>query len=129
MSTHRIRKAKEKGLCVVIATTPLLPMVATIERLKRAEISDFSYDFITSYENMKYTKSNLLYYKQVLESIGHTAKNCMMVGDEDKDMVAKKLGLTTFLVSNSFTNIFTNLSQTTPNPDYSGTLNDLIKML
>ena len=53
----------------------------------------------------------------------------MMVGDEDKDIVAKKLGLTTFLVSNSFTNIFTNLSQTTPNPDYSGTLNDLIEML
>ena len=104
-------------------------MVATIERLKRAEISDFSYDFITSYENMKSTKSNLLYYKQVLESIGHTAKNCMMVGDEDKDMVAKKLGITTFLVSNSFPNIFTNLSQTTPNPDYSGTLNDLIEML
>jgi hypothetical protein len=122
LPTHRIRKAIEKGLCVVIATTPLLPMVATIERLKWAEISAFSYDFITSYENMKSTKPNLLYYKQILEAIVYKAKNC-------KDMVAKKLGLTTFLVSNSFTNIFTNLSQTTPNPDYSGTLNDLIKML
>jgi len=121
-----IQKAIEKRLCIVIATTPLLPMVATAERLQWADIADFSYNLITSYENMKSTKPNLLYYKQILEVIGHTAKNCMMVGDEDKDMVAKKLGLTTFLVSSPSTNLS---NPSTPRPDYTGTLNDLVEML
>jgi len=120
-----IQKIIEKKLCVVIATTPLLPMIAAFERLKWADIADFSYNYITSYENMKSTKPNLHYYKQILEVIGYTAKNCMMVGDEDKDMVAKKLGLTTFLVSSPSTN----LSPSTPDPDYTGTLNDLIELL
>ena len=119
-----VQKAIEKGLRVIIATTPLLPMIATIERLKWAGISDFPYDFIATYETMKSTKPNLLYYKQILETINCNAKNCMMVGDEDKDMVAKRLGLTTFLVSNS-----NNKCQTTLSPDYKGTLYDLIEML
>jgi hypothetical protein len=48
-----------------------------------------------------------------------------MVGDEDKDMVAARLGMKTFLVQSPNTKI----GSDTPEPDYQGTLADLEKII
>ena len=114
-----------KGYDVVIATTPLLPEIAIIERLKWGDIADFPFKLITSYENMKATKPNLLYFKQILSIIEQPANSCIMVGDEHKDMVAAKLGILTFLVPSPETN----LNSSTPTPNFEGTLLDLIDLL
>ncbi|TFF90644.1 MAG: HAD family hydrolase [Promethearchaeota archaeon] len=111
----------DKGYDVVIATTPLLPKTAIEQRLEWAGVDDFPYKLITSYENMKATKPNLLYYKQILEIIGHPVEKCLMVGDEDKDMVAAHLGIHTFLVPSPETK----LKPSTPKPNFQGNLNDL----
>jgi FMN phosphatase YigB (HAD superfamily) len=66
-----------------------------------------------------------LYYEQILDTIGFPAEACLMVGDEDIDMVAAYLGCATFLVPSARTE----LTPTTPEPTYRGTLADLITLL
>jgi len=116
-----MKTAFKKGFDVVIATTPLLPEIAIRQRLEWAGIAAFPYKLITTLENTRANKSNLLYYKLILEIIDHPAEACMMVGDEDKDMAAAKLGIYTFLVQSSNTE----LDPSTPEPNYRGTLKDL----
>ena len=120
-----IQIAFDKGYDVVIATTPLLPETAVKQRLEWAGIASFPYRLITSYENSRANKPNLLYYKQILETIGYPAEACLMVGDENKDMVAARLGIKTFLINSPQTE----LDPTTPEPNYHGTLTDLGALL
>lgn len=111
----------EKGFDVVIATTPVLPLTAIEQRLNWAGVGDFNYKLITHIENMRANKPNLLYYEQIIEFLGYSPENCLMVGDEDKDMVASKIGCYTFLVHSSNTDI----TSETPKPTFQGALNDL----
>jgi HAD superfamily hydrolase (TIGR01549 family) len=120
-----IQTAFNKEYKVVIATTPVLPLTAIEQRLDWAGIGDFQYDLITSIENSYATKPNLLYYKLIFKSLNLSAKECIMVGDEDKDMVCAKLGSQTFLVNSPNTN----LNKETPEPTFSGELKDLLELL
>ncbi|MFX1393701.1 MAG: HAD family hydrolase [Promethearchaeota archaeon] len=113
--------AFEKGYEIVIATTPLLPETAIKQRLEWAGLADFPYNLITTLENTRANKPNLLYYKGILETIDRPPEACIMVGDEDKDMIAANLGIYTFLVQSSNTE----LNSSTPKPNYRGTLVDL----
>ena len=122
-----IQKAFDRGYDVVIATTPLLPATAIEQRLEWADVADFPYRLITTLENSYSTKSltHLLYYEQILDKIGYPAESCLMVGDEEKDLVAKRAGLVTFLVESPYTRHNINI----PEPDYQGTLKDLKKLI
>lgn len=117
----------EKGYDVVIATTPLLPEIAIKQRLDWAgvPVEKFPYKLITSIENTSANKPNLLYYKSIADTIGILPHNCLMVGDEEKDMIAARIGMKTFLIQS----INTELGSDTPEPDYHGTLGDLEKLL
>jgi FMN phosphatase YigB (HAD superfamily) len=120
-----VRAAFERGYDVVIATNPLFPATAIQQRLEWAGVADFAYQLVTTYENSRAAKPNLLYYEQILETIGHPAPACLVVGDEDIDMVAAHLGCPTFLVPGPRTD----LASTTPEPTYRGTLADLAALL
>ena len=110
----------DKGYDVVIATTPLLPATAIEQRLEWAGVANFPYRLITTIENSHSTKSltHLLYYEQILDRIGYPAESCLMVGDEDKDMIAKRLGMQTFLI----TGRNKEFSPDIPEPTYKGSL-------
>ena len=120
-----IQSAFNKGYKVVIATTPVLPLTAIEQRLEWAGIGDFPYDLITSIENSYATKPNLLYYQLIFKYLNFSAEECIMVGDEDKDMVCASLGSKTFLVNSPNTNLSTN----TPEPTYKGSLKNIIDLL
>jgi len=120
-----IQTAFNKDYKVVIATTPVLPLTSIEQRLDWAGIGDFPYDLITSIENSCATKPNLLYYELIFKYLNLSAKECIMVGDEDKDMVCAKLGSQTFLVNSPNTN----LKPETPKPTYEGILKDLMNLL
>lgn len=88
-----------KGIETIIATNPVFPLIAIKERLNWVGIDGYEYKLITSYENMKYCKPNLHYYKQILMELNAKPEDCLMVGnDMQEDMVASKLGMKTFLV-------------------------------
>lgn len=120
-----VQKAFEKGYKVAIATTPLLPEIAVQKRLEWADVGDFDYDLITSYEFVSATKPNLKYYGEIAEILDLKPEQCLMVGDEAKDMVAANLGCSTFLIRSQNTE----LSPETPKPDYEGDLGNLQKLL
>lgn len=120
-----VQTAFNKDYKVVIATTPVFPLTAIEQRLDWAGIGDFPYDLITSIENSCATKPNLLYYQLIFKYLNLSAKECIMVGDEDKDMVCANLGSQTFLVNSSNTK----LRPETPEPTFSGELKDLIDIL
>ncbi|MFO7796615.1 MAG: HAD family hydrolase [Promethearchaeati archaeon] len=120
-----VEKAFNEGYKVVIATTPVLPEVAIKQRLEWAGVSAFDFDLITSFEHVSATKPNLLYYKEISQIIDVPLEKCIMVGDEDKDMVAANIGCKTFLITSSNTN----LKPETPEPNYKGTLSDLKQLL
>lgn len=120
-----MRKTVEKGYLRVIATNPLFPEVATMQRLKWAGLADFEFALVTTYENSRATKSSLKYYQDILDYIGLPAESCLMVGDQHWDLIAANLGMQTFLVSGSNTD----LQEDTPTPTYRGTLADLINLL
>lgn len=97
--------AKEKGLNVVLATSPIFPAVATHARLRWTglEPSDFSY--ISTYENSHYCKPNPKYYTELLDKLGLSPEECIMVGnDTSDDMPALSLGMKLFFITDTLIN-------------------------
>jgi FMN phosphatase YigB (HAD superfamily) len=122
-----VQTAFDKDYDVVIATTPLLPATAIEQRLEWAGIADFPFHLVTTLENSFATKSisNLLYYEQILNRIGHPPEACLMVGDEAKDLISARLGIHTFLINSPYTKLDIDI----PKPNYRGTLDDLNNLM
>lgn len=120
-----VQLAFDLGYDVAIVTNPLFPATATEQRMAWAGVADFAYRLVTTYENSRATKPNLLYFEQVLEAIGHRPEASLVVGDEDMDMVAAHLGCRTFLVPGPRTK----LAATTPPPTYEGTLAEVGELM
>ncbi len=122
-----IQTAFDRGYDVVIATMPILPRTAIEQRLEWAGVADFPYRLITTIENCCATKSltHLIYYEQIVNRIGYSAENCLMVGDEERDIIAGRLGMKTFLITQNNKK----LGPEIPDPTFKGTLSDLKPLL
>lgn len=91
---------KDAGKTLVLATNPLFPSIATEKRMAWAGL--FPSDFLcyTTYENSKHCKPNLAYYTDILQAIGCSPEECLMVGnDVGEDMIARELGMQVFLLT------------------------------
>lgn len=96
---------KNKGYQLVVATNPIFPEVATLERLQWAGVNPEDFSMITTYENSCYSKPNLNYYKFLLKILDKDPEDCLMVGnDVHEDMCAKQLGLDVFLIDDCIIN-------------------------
>jgi HAD superfamily hydrolase (TIGR01549 family) len=95
-----IKVLKEKGYKIIIATNPLFPKIATHTRLKWAGLDIDDFEMITTYENHRYCKPNLNYYKEILNKISKKPEECMMVGNDVKeDMCTMDLAMDTYLIN------------------------------
>lgn len=96
-----VNTLKEKGYNVVIATNPLFPRKAIIHRINWAGFKEEDFSYISSYESNHYCKPQIQFYEEVLKDIDKTPAECMMVGnDVEEDLVAGKLGMETYLITN-----------------------------
>ena len=94
-----IAALKEKGFRVALATNPIFPSIATEKRMQWAGLNKDDFELFTTYENSRYCKPNLEYYKDILAQLDVSAEECLMVGnDVSEDMVAEKLGMKVFLM-------------------------------
>ncbi|SCY66107.1 FMN phosphatase YigB, HAD superfamily [Alkaliphilus peptidifermentans DSM 18978] len=90
---------KTKGYNLIVATNPLFPQVAIHKRIQWAGLDPADFSFITSFEEMHYCKPQLQFYREILENIKQPPEKCMMVGNDiEEDMIAKKIGITTYLI-------------------------------
>lgn len=94
-----VRRLKEKGYTVAVATSPMFPVVATHTRMAWAGLNPDDFALVTTYENCTSAKPNPAYYLEVLEKIGKQPENCLMVGnDVEEDMGVVQLGMQGFFL-------------------------------
>lgn len=99
-AARAVRAIKARGMQVIVATNPFFPNVATESRIRWTGLEPEEFELYTTYENSRFCKPNLDYYREIMEKQGLKAEECLMVGnDADEDMVAEKLGMKTFLVT------------------------------
>ena len=96
---------KQKEIHVVLATNPIFPAIATEKRIGWAGLVTEDFELYTTYENSKYCKPNLEYYKEIVNKLDVKPEECLMVGnDVGDDMVAEKIGMKVFLLTDCLIN-------------------------
>lgn len=93
------------GLRCVLATNPVFPAVATRKRISWAGLAPEDFELYTTYENSRFCKPNIAYYEEILEKLNLKGEDCLMVGnDVGDDMIAEKLGMKVFLLTDCLIN-------------------------
>ena len=104
-SAQVIKALREKGYRLVLATNPLFPAVATQSRIRWAGLDAQDFEWVTTYENASFCKPNVKYYEEIVAKLGLNPERCLMVGnDVGEDMIAGKLGMKTFLLTDCLIN-------------------------
>ena len=104
-AVHMVDKAYQRGYTVAIATNPLFPLTAILQRLEWAGLSPQKYPFslIPSYETAYFAKPNPAFFTEILSRLGWPEGPVVMVGDNFEHDIApaRILGLGTFWITNS----------------------------
>ena len=96
---------KDRGFRVALATNPFFPAIATEKRMRWAGFEPSDFEFYTTYENSSYCKPNVKYYEAIAKKMGVEPNECLMIGnDATEDMVAEKLGMSVFLITDCLIN-------------------------
>lgn len=91
---------KQKGYTLVIATNPMFPKIAIEKRISWTGLNREDFSYVTSFENNHYCKPQPQFFSEILSDIKKKPEECMMVGnDAQEDMVAKALGIQTYLIT------------------------------
>lgn len=105
LAAELVAALKQKGYRLVLATNPLFPATATRQRTRWAGLDSGDFALVTTYENSRHCKPNTAYYQDILDQLGLKPEQCMMVGnDVGEDMVAGKLGMETYLLTDCLIN-------------------------
>ena len=105
ISKMLIKTLKDKGYRLILATNPLFPIEAVVERMSWVGLTADDFEYITTYENSSYCKPNPKYFAEILEKLNLKAEDCLMVGNNTvEDMAAQKVGIKTFLVTDALEN-------------------------
>lgn len=116
-----VKLLKDKGYNLVVATNPLFPEKAILHRIEWAGLNKEDFMFITSFEKMHYCKPQLKFYEEILDNISKQPFNCIMVGNDiEEDMIAKTLGMKTYLIEDHIIGTVRNDN----NIDYRGSYED-----
>lgn len=100
-----IRWLKEKKYQLILATNPIFPAIATESRIHWAGLDENDFAWITTYENSHFCKPNLAYYEEILKQMHLRAEDCLMIGnDVDEDMIAARLSMKVFLLTDCLIN-------------------------
>jgi len=128
----------QEHFSLVAATNPLFPAIANETRLSWGELDSkhINWKDITSADDYHYAKPNLEYYEEILERIGKTPNECLMIGNDPiNDMIAGKLGIKTYLVigkhlsQNKIIKTSLDFKKIHFPYDYSGTLADFYEAI
>ena len=121
-----VQAAFDANCAVVIATNPLFPARAIEHRMSWAGLDGFTFDLVTTYENMHACKPFAEYYVEIADRLNVSPSDCWMVGNDVlRDVVpAQEAGMHTFLVDEWLANSDPNVG-----PDRRGRLGDVYKWL
>lgn len=121
-----VKTVKGKGLGTYLATNPVFPRCATMNRIRWAGLEAEDFSLITTYETCSFCKPNPEYYKKILDTFSLDPADCLMVGnDVGEDLSIRTLGVKTFLVTDTMENK-NNLPIET---EYQGSLEELLEFV
>ena len=104
-AAEAVKYIRSRGFRVALATNPFFPSTATEQRIGWTGLSPSDFEIYTTYENSHYCKHNTDYYREVLATLNVDPTECLMVGnDVDEDMMAEKLGMKVFLITDCLIN-------------------------
>lgn len=104
-AAQTIAALKEMGYTLALATNPIFPAIATESRMRWAGLNKDDFVLYTTYENSRHCKPNPDYYRDILAQLGAKPEECLMVGnDVSEDMIAEKLGMKVFLLTDCLIN-------------------------
>lgn len=125
-ATAALEAAKTITPNIALATIPIFPLIAIEERMRWAGIHDFPFALVTSFEMMHSSKPHPEYYTEIAKLLNCKPEECLMIGnDYHDDMIAKAVGMQTFLV----TDFAMREEKKKFEPDYQGTLKDVAGFL
>ena len=100
LSDQIVKTAKERGLHTYLATNPVFPRCATLNRIRWAGMEADDFELITTYEDNSYCKPNVEYFRTVLDEMKLDPAECIMVGnDVEEDGCAAALGMDAVLLT------------------------------
>ncbi len=100
-----VKYIKSKGLRLALATNPLFPPEATEARIRWAGLEKNDFELVTTYDNSRFCKPNPKYYVDIIEKLGTSPEECLMVGnDVGEDMITATLGMKVFLLTDNLIN-------------------------
>jgi len=131
-----LTRLERMGVSLVAASNPVWPLVVQKIRLSWAGADDLPYALITHIENTRFCKPRLEFYGDICETLNLTPQSCLMVGNDLRnDMIASRIGMKTYLTTDSSTDEFSNLKMSReiapdtdrdlPVPDCKGPLSRL----
>ena len=80
-----VELAHKDGKKVVLATNPVFPMTAQLERMSWSGLSESDFDLITSYENSSFCKPNPNYFIEICRKIDVNPKNAIIIGNDERE--------------------------------------------
>ena len=97
-----VERVFEQGYRVAVATNPLFPRTAILQRLSWAglPVTDYPFHLVSSYENFHFAKPNPAYFAEILAQLGWPEGPAIMVGNDEQNdtLPAQSAGLATFLI-------------------------------
>jgi FMN phosphatase YigB (HAD superfamily) len=76
-----VKWCQSEGMVMAIATNPLFPHSATLQRIQWAGLDPAEFSYFTSYDDFHFTKPHLSYYAEVLGRLGWPEGPIVMIGD------------------------------------------------
>lgn len=100
-----IKELKEKGYNIILATNPIFPKVATLNRIKWANLNPDDFTYISTYENSSYCKPNIKYYEEIINKLNLNKEECLMIGNDTKeDYAITKLDIPCIILKDNLIN-------------------------
>jgi HAD superfamily hydrolase (TIGR01549 family) len=126
LSRRVVEAALNRGYKVAVATNPVFPRAAILERLRWAEVDDLPFDWVTIYEETHFCKPHPEYYREIADRLGVRPEECVMIGnDMQEDMVAQTVGMKTFYL----TQFRINRGHPVYQPDQEGSMEELLSSI
>ena len=100
-----VKILKEKNYKIFLLTNPVFYKKALIERVRWAGIDPDIFEYITSFEELHYTKPYTEYFNEVVQKFNLDPTQILMLGNDTYDDVnCEKLGIDCYIITDSLIN-------------------------
>jgi len=121
-----VAEARARGWLVVVATQPLFPRTAIVQRMEWGGLDPEAFDYITHMEAFHACKPSSHFFEELCQTIDVPPSRCVMVGnDVHDDMPAANVGIASFLAKD----FLLRADHPAPPPRAEGSLADLLRLI